>query len=338
MQNAHFLARLITAALVGLSCATLAFAQGDLPKVQRLAASDNNAANASDQQPASVLVYNYYNSDAVDSGRTDTLFNLTNTNPRAAAFVHVFFVGDDCLIADSFICMTANQTASFTASDVDPGVKGYMIAVATDGEIGCPINFNYLIGSEAVKWADGRTASFAAEGFKALYNGRLPGCNERSSIAELEFDGKRYSAAPRKLAVDKLGSLADGNSALLIVNSLNGNVITGAGMNIGGIEGLLFDDAENGSAFRRDDLKCQLSDKLTDAFPATAPLFSAKVPAGRTGWLNLMARDDRGITGAVVNFNPNAATTRGQFNSSHNLHHLSYTSAKLTIPVFPPTC
>ena len=45
---------------------------------------------------------------------------------------------------DSYICLTANQTASFLASDIDPGTVGYILAIATDGD-GIPVAFDWLI-------------------------------------------------------------------------------------------------------------------------------------------------------------------------------------------------
>jgi len=48
--------------------------------------------------------------------------NITNTNGSQTAFVHLFFVdGSNCSVADSFVCLTANQTMTLNAADVDPG-------------------------------------------------------------------------------------------------------------------------------------------------------------------------------------------------------------------------
>jgi hypothetical protein len=295
-------------------------------------------ALASDQKPASVLIYNYYQSDATQSAKSDTAFNLTNLNLNTPAFVHVIFVqSDSCAVADTFICLTPNQTATFFASDIDPGAKGYMVAVATDQNTGCPISFNHLIGSESVKWKGGRTASFNAEGFAALYSGTLPGCNANTPEANIDLNGTIYDAAPRSLAVDKIGSLADGNSTLVVVNSLNGNFSNRVAA-IGPMFGVVYDDAEDGSSFAKS-ANCQLAEVLSDSFPMMSPLlFSAKISAGRTGWMYVQARAGTGITGAVISFNPKAETHKGAFNSSHNLHHRSYTTARMVIPVFAPTC
>ncbi|HKQ72591.1 MAG TPA: hypothetical protein VJ810_02610 [Blastocatellia bacterium] len=42
------------------------------------------------------------------------------------------------------------------------------------------------------------------------------------------------------------------------------------------------------------------------------------------------------ISGAIINFNPDAATTTGLFNGGQPLHALEYTRATLTIPVSRP--
>ena len=101
-------------------------------------------SEASDQKAGSVLFYNVYTSGATSGNTQNTRINITNTNSAVGgnAFVHLYFVAEGCSIADSYICLTPNQTASFLASDVDPGITGYIVAVAVDGVFGCPIGFN----------------------------------------------------------------------------------------------------------------------------------------------------------------------------------------------------
>jgi hypothetical protein len=57
------------------------------------------------------------------------------------------------------ICLTANQTTTFLASEQDPGTTGYHLAIAVDGVNGCPINFNFLIGDEYIKLESGHFAN-----------------------------------------------------------------------------------------------------------------------------------------------------------------------------------
>src|SRR5262245_37243078 len=163
-------------------------------------------SEVSDQKAGSVLFYNFYTSGAAGGNAQNSRINITNTSTTSAAFVHLFFVdGASCSVADSFICLTANQTASFLASDVDPGVSGYIVAVASDGLAGCPVAFNFLIGDEYVKLSTGHQANLGAEAFAALYNGVLPGCDFNSTSASLNFNGVvglGYNRAPRVLALD----------------------------------------------------------------------------------------------------------------------------------------
>ncbi len=87
------------------------------------------SSEASDQKAGSILFYNTYTSGATSGNTQNTRINITNTSATGAAFVHLYFVAEGCSIADSYICLTANQTSSFLASDVDPGISGYLVAV-----------------------------------------------------------------------------------------------------------------------------------------------------------------------------------------------------------------
>ena len=330
--------KLLFAVLVLMTTTSMAF--GADPGVSRpdREADDVRRPLPGDQKPGSILVYNIYASSAADPGKQDTDIALTNINASQPAFAHIFFVADGCSTADAFICLTPNQTVSFLASSVDPGIKGYIMVIATDDK-GCPISFNYLIGSEYVKFDTGHAANLAAESYAALYNGVLPGCTNTSTEVRLSLDGVRYNAAPRVLAFDKIPSPADGNSTMLILNSLEGNLAIGM-TPIRAFNGTLYDDVENPFSFSATG-GCQFRAVMgagTNSFPRTNPPFAQIIPAGRSGWMKLMTVEERTISGAVINFNPNAATQKGSFNGGHNLAHLRYAGGEITIPVFPPTC
>src|SRR4030095_14419835 len=127
---------------------------------------------------------------------------------------------------DAYVCLTVGQTTSFLVSDLDPNVTGYIIAVAVDSQ-GCPVNFNYLIGDEYVKFASGHAANLGAEAITALAGG-LPVCDQNSSAATMSLYGISYSAVPRVLSLDNVPSRSDGNDTLLVVNRIGGNLATGA--------------------------------------------------------------------------------------------------------------
>ncbi|MFN6203720.1 MAG: hypothetical protein ACK496_14755 [Acidobacteriota bacterium] len=279
------------------------------------------------QKPGSVLIYNSYTS-TVNTALSETQITLTNTNPVDTATVHLFFVdGATCTVADQIVTLTQSQTASFQASDVDPGVTGYLIAVAVD-QNGCPTINNYLIGRSIVRFESGHHASLPASGVARLQIQGLS-CSSDSVTATLAFNGVEYDELPRALAIHSLPSLATGNSPLLIVHRLGGNLTNGA-ERLGTLAGLLFDDSEVSRSFMLNGGECQVRGLLGNNFPRTVPRYTTVIPAGRTGWMKFWANGDEAITGAMIN------EAASGLSGGHNLHALTTTaSATLTIPVIP---
>ncbi|HMV85594.1 MAG TPA: M12 family metallo-peptidase [Blastocatellia bacterium] len=297
------------------------------------------AAEAGDQGAGSVLIYNVYTSGATSGNTQNTRLNLTNSHPTRQAFVHLFFVSESCSVADSYVCLTANQTTSFLASDLDPGVTGYLVAVAVDEVRGCPTSHNFLLGDEYVKFSTGHAANLGAEAYSQLAGG-LPACDDNSVTAQLNFDGVSYDRVSHVLADDSVGSRADGNDRLLILNRIGGNLGTGAG-SLGSIFGIFYDDTESGVSFTFSGGH-QFRSSLSNSFPRITPRFETFIPSGRTGWYKLWPATpgvEWGMTGAAINFNPNTASGSGAFNQGRNLHKLRLTNqASYIIPVFPPSC
>jgi hypothetical protein len=247
----------------------------------------------------------------------------------------LFFVADNCTVADSYICFSPNQTASFLASDIDPGIKGYIVAVATDFN-GCPALHNHLIGDEYVKFSSGHAANLGAEAFSRISN---PTCGAGDSDAVLRFDGTDYNKAPRVLAASSIPSRLDGNDTMVIINRVGGWLSTGA-FTTGTLFGLLYDDAESAYSFSITG-GCQVMGSLSDSFPRVAPRFTTIIPQGRSGWMKIYNNaSDNGLLGAIINYNANAGSQPGAFNGGRNLHKLTLTtgSSMYTIPVFPPSC
>src|SRR5262249_12295218 len=247
-----------------------------------------------------------------------------------------FFVdGSNCSVADSFICLTQNQTASFLASDVDPGVSGYIVAIATFSS-GDPVRFNFLIGDEYVKYATGHQANLGAIAFSKLTDANVESTD--GSLAAIFFDGLilagSYNRTARVVADDNIPSRADGNDTLLILNRVGGNLAIGAAT-LGPLFGILYDDAETAASFTFSG-GCQFRSSINNTFPRTAPRVETFIPKGRTGWMKIYSLSDVGILGAAINMNTNADASAGAFNGGHNLHHLTLSAAaNLTIPIFP---
>src|SRR5581483_5528897 len=206
------------------------------------------AAALTDQKAGSVLIFPVYTSSLINPAQENTRLNLTNTDTSQTVFVHLFFVdGSNCSVSDNFICLTGSQTMTINANDTDPGVTGYVIAVAVDSQ-GCPIDFNRLIGDEYVKFQSGHAANLAAEAISALAGG-LPFCTAASDTAVLAFDGVSYNMLPRVLAVDNLASALDGNSTLLIADRIGGDLRSSLSI-IGTMAGIVFDQLENPFSFQ----------------------------------------------------------------------------------------
>jgi hypothetical protein len=296
-------------------------------------------SEASDDKAGSVLVYNFYTSNPISSNTTDTRFNLTNVSQTDSVAVHLFFVdGATCTVADSFVCLTKNQTTTFLASDIDPGTTGYMIAVATDCVTGCPIAFNCLIGDAFIKLDGKHAANLGAEALSAL-SSKPAVCDANSVMATLNFDGVSYNRTPRVLAASNVPSRGDGNDTLMVLNRFGGD-LTGAANTIGSVFGIFYDDTENALSFGFN-AGCQLRSSITNNFPRLVPRFETFVPAGRSAWFKLWAANDApgGIFGATINFNPNSKSSPGVFNQGHNMHVLKLTTtSKLIVPIFPPSC
>lgn len=282
--------------------------------------------DASGQVAGSVLIYNIYTS-SVNSARQDTRLTLTNTHPLTSVYVHLFFVdGQSCSVADRYISLTANQTTSFLASDLDPEVTGYLVAVATDAT-GCPINFNYLIGSEYVKFESGHAAALGAVSIPAM--GQVS-YDPSQPTATLPFNGVTYGKLPRALALNNLSPISEGNQTMLVINQLGGNLASTIGAT-GRFFGLLFDDVETGSSFTLTGTSCQMRGIISQSFPRTVPRIDQVIPAGRSGWMKLWAGTDQAISGTMINY-----SASGRFNNGHNLHIMTLTdSVSYTIPVFP---
>jgi hypothetical protein len=298
------------------------------------------ASEVSDQKAGSVLFYNIYTSSPSGGTTQNARINITNTSATNAAFVHLFFVAENCTVADSYICLTPNQTASFLASDVDPGIKGYIVAVATDFN-GCPTQYNFLIGDEYVKFSTGHAANLGAEAFAKVSTGSLT-CTDSAgnglSDVAMNFNGTDYNRVPRVLAVSSLFSNLDGNSTMIVVNRVGGWLSTGASTT-GTLFGILYDDAESAYSFSLTG-GCQIMGILSNSFPRVAGTFNSVIGQGRSGWMKLYNNStDVGILGAVFTFNANSGSQPGAFTGGRNMHKLTLSSTNTyTVPVFPPTC
>jgi hypothetical protein len=242
-----------------------------------------------------------------------------------------------CSPADAFVCLTRTQTSSFTTSDLDPGTMGYIVAIAVDGATGCPIKFNFLIGSAFIKLASQHAANLGAEAISAINLSGLD-CDLSNAVATLTFDGVQYNRLPQVVAISSLPSPDEDNFTLLVLNNPSGNLAIGAN-SVGALFGILYDDAERPASFTISSPRCQIKEVISDHFPRTTPRISSLVPAGRSGWIKIHSPSNRPLLGAVINYNYSSSMLPSAFNQGRNLHKLTLLpSSSFTIPIFPSNC
>ena len=316
----------------------------------------------SDMKQGSMLFYNIYTSTVGDASQ-NTRLNITNTHPTKSVNVHFFFARSiDCTIADTYVCLTANQTFSFLASEYDPGETGFIFGVATD-DAGCPINFNYLIGDLYTKSYFGTTSYFQANlGAVAFAAQNIwDGANyvawapftrallfNNDMLCAIAFGlyhdvtnpticHALYDKVPCQLAVDNIQSEADGNTTLLILHSMQGKPEQAG--SIGTLLGQVFDDNEKGYSFQTSQTGCIWTKVINKSLIRVPTGIDKVISKGHTGWMYFQSPNggttgvpDLGLLGATI-VSSNKVET---FNGGHNLHYLRVKDNRgFAIPVFP---
>jgi hypothetical protein len=276
-------------------------------------------SSLSDLKPSSVLFFNKYTSNPSSPQLQDTQINVTNVNPNEGISVHMFMVdGSTCSIADFYLGLSENQTASFLASDFDPGIQGYIVGIATAGG---PTQFNYLIGDEFIREQDGKLANLQAVGFAKISPGNVVGNGEGTAV--LLFDGIEYDQFPVVLGASSFNSQVTHSTNLALYSPMS-NLMVGNPTNTT-VFTLIYDDNENpfSTTVR---VPCYIQTPLLN-FRITGGNVNTIVPVGRTGWIRLNAIN-RPLLGAIL--------TRGPvFNGGHNLHPIVYlNSFAITVPDF----
>ena len=272
----------------------------------------------SDQKAGSILFFAKYISDASDPIHENTQIHITNTHPTGDVDVDLYFVdGSTAAVDNARLTLAPNQTTSFLAGDVDPGVVGYIVAVANF--TGVPITFNYLIGDAYIHEMDGQVGMLPA-----MAVGRVSRDDVRTTetSANLIFDGREYERLPQTVVVSSFNSQTTHSTTLAtFVPTTN--------------LGFAVNDANTITALVYDDTgRVRSTSFLMRAYRRT-PLTSLRisedlnnfVKASRTGWIKLMTTAERPLMGAVF--------TRGpEFNGAMNLRQTSLlNSYTITVPV-----
>lgn len=356
MQTSHrrFLS-LFSITLLALFCLSVTneVVAQNIPGLPGSASDAAQGYGISENKLGSVLFFNYYTSDALSS-QVNTRFNITNVHPSQDIAIHVFFVDSNtCTIADAFLCLTGNQTTTFLASDLDPNITGYLVAVAVDTQ-GRPAGFNYLAGDELVVTSTGHRFGLAAMA-AARRDGEFSSpINRDGTSATMFFDGNQYDQLPYTMVLDSFPSQVGAVGAPLAdtriyVYTPMPDLITGSAFS-GTLFFLMHDDAEHTFSGQLP-LNCFLtSDKQRITSVRTSPPINTIVPTGRTGWAAFFANGSQSVvcepSGSRITLSNvplmGATTTKvGSFTGGHNLRYATTFNApgySISIPVIPPSC
>jgi hypothetical protein len=301
----------------------LLFILGALTLLNSVALAQYPIGNShlSDMKPGSVLFFNKYTSDPGNPQQSDTQVNITNTNQNEDAEIHLFLIdGSTCSIADSFVGLTKNQTTSFRLSDFDPGVTGYIVAVALSG--GTPTQFNWLIGDEYIRESDGRQANLAAVAIAK----RSPGdvTLNGDGTASLIFNDVEYERLPTSVALSNFNSQVTDSTQVNIYVPTS-NLVGGETPSTSTIFTLVYDDIENpfSTSVR---IVCYTTFRLS-ALRVAGGNINTIVPADRNGWIRFNG-NGKPLLGASIQRGP-------VFMGGHNLHALALAPTHtMLIPAF----
>ena len=290
-----------------------------------------------DQRLGSVLLYSYYTSALGNAGVENTQIRLTNTHETQDVTVRLYFVdAQTASVLSLFVCLPPTQSFNFLMSETDPGVTGYIIAVAVNKATGCPTNFNYLAGSAAIKLSAGYVANLGAVAVAALATNPTT-CASGTASATLNFDGTNYSRLPRLLVVDNLGSIRDGNTTRVVLTRVGGSLMGSAG-GLGMISGKVYNGNRAAQDFSFSSTSPQAVSTLSASFPRLNTRLDNFITAGQSGWMKLWTDGSWGIIGSVLNVPANLRSPSG-FVGGFNLQQGALANAvSLQIPISVPTC
>lgn len=286
-----------------------------------------------DQKPGSILFFNRFTSSASNPLRENTQLSLTNTHVSTSTYVRLFLVSSTtCEITELVLCLAAQQTVSVYLSDLDPGVTGYIVALASDAG-GRPNYFNWLIGQAVIKQPTATGSATAVLGAYSVTK-RKEGvvAADGNNVAEMIFDDVNYDRLPAQLAFDSVPSQLNGaNTTQLslfrpvpnLAGSLVGTTVqmTGAGRN-----------AQNQLATTTGtvSLNCFSQLNVSSLRLSPTPVGTLLAP-GTTAWFTASAPDLQPLLGVLIN--------TGEFSGGTLARPLSFsTEYRIKVPVMTLNC
>ncbi|MCI0337175.1 MAG: HYR domain-containing protein [Acidobacteria bacterium] len=255
------------------------------PGIQQVGSNAPRSA-AGSTKAGSVLFFHKFISDTGRPNQVNTLLTLTNTNPRDTVSVRVFFVSD-CVVADRFVTLVANQSHTLLASREVPGKTGYAIAMAVNSQ-GLPTQFNWLIGSANLRDEWAHEASHNAFAIAKRSAGPLV-LNASGRAAEMLFNGADYDRLPKLAAVDHLQNQDPVYQPALVTDVAVFSPLpdlSGLTPNAFKLIATAYDS--NGQAFPQETrVSCGINASVGQIF--SAPPFNSIIVPDRPGWATFAA-------------------------------------------------
>lgn len=291
------------------------------------------ASKLDDQKPGSLLFFTRYTSSASNAVREDTQLSLTNTNPSASTFIKLFLVSSaTCEVSSFTLCLAAQQTVGFSMSDLDPGVKGYMMAVATDAA-GRPTNFNWLIGQAVLKQPlGGRVVPALLKAYTVAKRSEGIVIADGNNQAELIFDNVNYDRLPAQLGFDGVPTQSNGlNTTLFSFFRPLANFSGGPSSTSVQITGFGADSSNQVvSTTGTSSLSC-LTDVNVGSLRLSPVIVSNLIPPGAIAWFSASTAELLPLFGTQL--------TSGDVSRGSTARALSYsTEYRIKIPVSSAAC
>ncbi|MDX2030330.1 MAG: HYR domain-containing protein [Blastocatellia bacterium] len=244
---------------------------------------------AGSNKAGSLLFFPKYTSDLASPNHVNTLLTITNTNPRDAVSVRVFFV-HDCMTGEVSISLVANQSRTLLASRESPGQTGYAMAMAVNSQ-GLPTQFNWLIGNAALRDGRGHEASFNAFAVARRSAGPVA-FNSGAQTADLVFDNVEYDRLPKRVAIDNVQNQDEGTGPaqktdVSLVSP--GSDLATMPLNLFTMTATAYDST--GKAFSKEqEITCGVNAGINQLWDS----FSSVIGANRAGWAGFRARNSAG--------------------------------------------
>lgn len=294
----------------------------------------SSASIMGDQKPGSILFFNRYSSSASNPLVEDTRLSIANTNPIESVYIRMFLVDSaTCQVTNMSFCLAPQQSFSLQMSDLDPGVKGYVMAVAVNAN-GEPAQFNWLVGNAIVKQPAsniGRPYASVLSAY-AVARRKNDAIINNNGLAEMIFNDDQYDRLPGEIAFDSVPSQANTVNSTILSLYRPLTDMTGGASSIGvqltgwGMDSQNQVVSSTGSL----SLTCYRDFSLASLRLSPIPI-GQFLPSGTTAWFIATSNDLLPLMGVQLN--------SGDYNSGSNARSLNFSAEyRIKIPVLPVTC